>query len=158
MSWGKKDFAIKGDTAVGEPTIVFEPYASVSQRELVEEIINRRNVRLTGRDEWHPVAFFVKTDQGEILGGLLGQMWAQWLHVAILAVREPFRGHGYGTKLLARAEQYALESGCTNSWLSTFSFQARPFYERFGYRVFGTLEDYPKDHSLFFMTKRLAMS
>ena len=141
-----------------EPKIVFDPYAGTAQRELVEEIINRRNVRLTGHDEWYPVAFFLKTDEGEILGGLLGQIWAQWLYVATLAVREPFRGHGYGTTLLTRAEQYALERGCTNAWLSTFSFQARPLYERLGYRLFGTLEDYPKSHSLFFMTKRLATS
>ena len=141
-----------------EPTIIFEPYASAGQREFVEEIINRRNVRLTGHDEWHPVAFFVKTDQGEVLGGLLGQIWAQWLYIATLAVREPFRGRGYGTKLLAQGEQYALERGCCNAWLSTFSFQARPLYERLGYRVFGTLEEYPKGHSLFFMTKRLMAS
>jgi GNAT superfamily N-acetyltransferase len=140
---------------MSEPRIVFDPYAGAAQREFVEEIINRRNVRLTGHDEWHPVAFFLKTDEGEILGGLLGQIWARWLSIATLAVREPFRGHGYGTKLLTRAEQYALESGCTNAWLSTFSFQARPLYERLGYRQFGTLEDYPRGHSLFFMTKRL---
>ena len=149
---------MKGGIAVGEPTIVFEPYAVVAQREFVEEIINRRNVRLTGHDEWYPVAFFLKTEEGEILGGLLGQIWARWLSIATLAVREPFRGRGYGTKLLARAEQYALESGCTNAWLSTFSFQARPFYERFGYGVFGRLQDYPKDHSLFFMSKQLVTS
>jgi GNAT superfamily N-acetyltransferase len=140
---------------VGEPSIVFEPYAVKAQRDFIEEIINRRNVRLTGHDEWHPVAFFLKTEEGEILGGLLGQIWAQWLWISTLVVRERFRARGYGTKLLARAEQYAIEGGCTNAWLSTFSFQARPFYERFGYRVFGTLENYPKDHSLFFMTKQL---
>jgi GNAT superfamily N-acetyltransferase len=141
-----------------DPKIIFEPYAGAAQREFVEEIINRRNVRLTGHDEWHPVAFFLKSDQGEILGGLLGQIWAHWLSIATLAVREPFRGRGYGTKLLVRAEQFALESGCTNAWLSTFSFQARPFYERPGYQLFGTLEDYPKGFSLFFMTKRLTVS
>ena len=141
---------------MNEPKIVFDPYAGSAQRELVEEIINRRNVRLTGHDDWYPVAFFVKTDESEILGGLLGHIWAHWLCIAILAMREPFRGHGYGTELLARAERYALERGCTNVWLSTFSFQARPFYERLGYRLFGTLEDYPKGYSLFFMTKRLA--
>ena len=41
------------------------------------------------------------------------------------------------------------------SLLSTFSFQARPFYEQLGYALIGTLEDYPEGHSLFFMTKRL---
>ncbi len=43
----------------------------------------------------------------------------------------------------------------TGPWLSTFSFQARPFYERLGYALIGMLENYPEGHSLFFMTKRL---
>jgi hypothetical protein len=112
-----------------EPKIIFDPYAAAAQRELVEDIINRRNVRITGHDDdWYPVAFLLKTADGEILGGLLGQIWAQWL--------------------------YAISRGCANAWLSTHSFQARPLYERLGYRLFGTLEDYPKGHSLFFMTSR----
>ncbi len=135
--------------------IVFEPYASGAQRQVVEEIINRRNVAITGHDQWYQVAFFVKTDDGEILGGLLGAIWAKRLSVGTLAVQEPFRGKGYGTELMKRAEQYAMERGCTDSWLTTFSFQARPFYERLGYRLFGALENYPEGHSLYFMTKRL---
>ena len=145
-----------GELTMDEPRIVFEPYAEAAQRQLIDEMLTRRNVRLTGHDEWYPVAFYLKTDEGEILGGLLGQIWAQWLYIAELAVHEPFRGRGYGTKLLSRAEQYALERSCGNAWLSTFSFQARPFYEKLGYQLFGTLENYPKGHSLFFMTKRLA--
>ena len=140
---------------MAQPKIVFEPYASGGQRDVVEEIVNRRNIALTGYDQWYPVAFFVKTDDGEILGGLLGTIWAKRMYVSILAVQEPFRSTGYGTELMSRAEQYAVERGSTDSWLSTFSFQARPFYERLGYRLFGTLENYPNSHSLFFMTKRL---
>jgi hypothetical protein len=40
--------------------------------------------------------------------------------------------------------------------LETHSFQARPFYEKCGYKVFGTLEDYPPGHAKFFLRKRLA--
>jgi hypothetical protein len=39
-------------------------------------------------------------------------------------------------------------------WLDTFSFQARPFYEKLGYEVFGQLEDYPRGHSRYFLQKR----
>ena len=143
---------------MAEPQIVFSPFASHAEREYVEEIVNRRNVRLTGQDDWYPVNLFVKTDEGEILGGLLGYIWARWLYISILAIKEPFRGKGYGTELMRWAEEYALARGCTNAWLSTFSFQARPLYERLGYMMFGKLDDYPQGHSLFFMTKRLAMS
>ena len=113
---------------MAQPRILFEPYASGAQREVVEEIVNRRNIALTGHDQWYPVAFFVTTDDGEILGGLLGTIWAKRMYVSILAVQEPFRSKGYGTELMSHAEQYAVERGSTDSWLSTFSFQARPFY------------------------------
>jgi hypothetical protein len=41
------------------------------------------------------------------------------------------------------------------AYLDTFSHQARPFYEEFGYVVFGTLDDFPKGHARFSMRKRL---
>jgi hypothetical protein len=40
--------------------------------------------------------------------------------------------------------------------LSTFGFQARPFYEKMGYEVFATLEDCPVGHCEYFLRKQLA--
>src|SRR5580692_12994418 len=105
--------------------------------------------------EWYPVAFFLRAENGEILGGLLGDIWAAWLHVRTLAVAAPARGHGFGRELMKRAELYAVELGCTDAFLETFSFQARPFYEKLGYRVFGMLENHPAGHQHYFMTKKL---
>ena len=48
---------------MAQPRIVFEPYANSAQRDFVEDIINRRNVVITGHDQWYPVAFFVRTDE-----------------------------------------------------------------------------------------------
>jgi hypothetical protein len=56
---------------------------------------------------------------------------------------------------MKRAELYAVERGCTDAFLDTFSFQARPFYEKLGYRVFGMLENHPAGHQHYFMTKQL---
>jgi hypothetical protein len=56
---------------------------------------------------------------------------------------------------MKRAELYAVELGCTDAFLDTFSFQARPFYEKLGYRVFGVLENHPAGHQHYFMTKQL---
>ena len=68
---------------------------------------------------------------------------------------QPLRGQGYGSRLLLAAEEEARTQGCRGVFLSTFSFQARPFYERFGYEVFGELADYPAGHALYFMQKTL---
>jgi hypothetical protein len=64
---------------MNEAKIVFDPFAAHAERDYVEEILSRRNVRLTSHDDWYPVNFFVKTGEGEILGGLLGYIWARWL-------------------------------------------------------------------------------
>lgn len=42
--------------------------------------------------------------------------------------------------MLLQAEQEAIARGCRGAWLDTYSFQARGFYERLGYAVFGILD------------------
>ncbi|MEX3946099.1 hypothetical protein AB4Y44_42815, partial [Paraburkholderia sp. BR10937] len=40
-------------------------------------------------------------------------------------------------------EEEACRRGCSGAWLDTYSFQARAFYERLDYTVFGTIDNYP---------------
>ncbi|MBV8376823.1 MAG: GNAT family N-acetyltransferase [Verrucomicrobia bacterium] len=140
---------------MNNPTITFNPYAAADLRNIVQTMVNNHNVAITGQAEWYPVAFFLRDGNGEVLGGLLGDIWAAWLHVRTLAVAAPARGGGLGKELMKRAEVYALERGCTDAFLDTFSFQARSFYEKLGYRVFGVLENHPAGHQHYFMTKQL---
>jgi GNAT superfamily N-acetyltransferase len=137
------------------PTVVFDPFAAAEMRNFVQTMVDNHNVAITGQADWYPVALFLRDENGEILGGLLGDIWAAWLHVKTLAVARPARGHGFGRDLMQRAELYAVERGCTDAFLDTFTFQTRSFYEKLGYHVFGTLENYPVGHRRYFMTKRL---
>ena len=73
---------------------------------------------------------------------------------AIYVLRAAQR-RGAGRQLMAAMEHAAKEHGCTAAYLTTFSFQARPFYESLGYEVFGTLDDYPPGYQKFFMKKAL---
>ena len=73
-----------------------------------------------------------------------------------LWVADDQRGRGYGSQLLTAAETIAVERGCIGAWLGTFDFQARGFYERHGYRVFGELADFPAGHRHFELSKRFA--
>ena len=109
---------------MNNPTVIFDPYAAADLRNIVQTIVDNHNVASTGQAEWYPVAFFLKDENGEVLGGLLGDIWAAWLHVKTLAVAPPARGHGFGKELMKRAELYAVERGCTDAFLDTFSFQA----------------------------------
>jgi GNAT superfamily N-acetyltransferase len=116
--------------------VALDPFAPGEMHDFVEPIVLNHNVASIGQPEWYPAAFFLKGENSELMDGLLGNIWATWLHVRTLAVAAPLRGHGFGKELMNRAETNVVERGCTDAYLDTFSFQARPFYEKLGYRVF----------------------
>ena len=47
------------------------------------------------------------------------------------------------------AEREAIRRGCRGAWLDTYSFQARGFYERLGYTIFGTIDNIHPDTAAF---------
>jgi GNAT superfamily N-acetyltransferase len=91
-----------------------------------------------------------------VIAGLLGNTKWRWLFVEKLWVSDAARGRGLGSRLLARAEEIARERECVGAYLTTFEHQARPFYERRGYRLFGTLEGYPAGTREYFVSKRFS--
>lgn len=103
-----------------------------------------------------PLDIYVRAADGTILAGLAADTYWGWLDVDNLWVHESLRGRGLGVRLLSLAENEALRRGCRHVRLTTFSFQARGFYEKLGYRVVGALEDYPPGETYFWMRKDLA--
>lgn len=102
-----------------------------------------------------PVRFVARDSTGVVVGGILGHTRWRWLYIAKLWVDERARGHGLGTRLMAAAEDLARSRGCTDVSLDTFDYQARPFYEKLGYELFGTLEGYPPGSRQYYLRKRL---
>lgn len=101
------------------------------------------------------VRFVVRGADGSVLGGLIGEVRWKWLYVSKLWVSDAARGKGFGTRLLQAAEDVARKRGCTDVSLDTFEFQAKPFYEKLGYQLFGTLEGFPPGYRQFYLTKKL---
>lgn len=106
-------------------------------------------------DKAHAPLVLTLSAEAEFLGGLIGYLAYGWLFVETLWVAEPARGQGQGRRLMIAVEDEAKRRGVRNAWLDTFSFQARDFYERVGYSIFGELEDFPPGHRRYFMRKAL---
>lgn len=136
--------------------IAFEPFPDEATQRFLVEGLNYHNVAVSGLADWCPVNFVLRGARGDVLGGVLGQLWGGWLQVTCLWVAEAARGAGHGTRLLEQAEAYARSRGAVGATLETYSFQARPFYERLGYAVFGALDGFPPGHVKFFLRKALA--
>lgn len=106
-------------------------------------------------DGLQPVGFFIDDPKnGQSAGGLTGYALFDWLYVEFLHVAPALRGEGVGRALMGAAEAWARERGLVGMWLQTLEFQARPFYEKLGFSVFGLLDDSPIGSKRYFLTKR----
>ncbi len=99
----------------------------------------------------------IVNEKGEIIAGCLAKMYC-WnvIYVDILWIDEVYRKQGLGSKLLKEIERIAVEEDCTLIHLDTFDFQAKDFYIKHGYEVFGVLEDCPKEHCRYYLKKKLS--
>ncbi|EKE01771.1 MAG: acetyltransferase, GNAT family [uncultured bacterium] len=59
------------------------------------------------------------------------------LYISVLWVDEKYRYSGLGHRLLEKVEQDAKEKGGYLAHLDTFDFQAKDFYLKYGYEIFG---------------------
>ena len=100
-------------------------------------------------------AVYLRDTEGTIQGGLVGFFAWRWMSVDWLWVSESLRGQGYGSALLREAESLARSMGCVGAKLDTYEFQAKPFYEKLGYAVFGILEGYPANTRTYYLQKSL---
>jgi GNAT superfamily N-acetyltransferase len=104
-----------------------------------------------------PLCALARDDRGRLTGGLSATTVRGWLHVKELWVAEGARGLGLGTQLVQAVEDEARRRGCHHALVDTFDFQARHFYERLGYAVFGELTDFPRGHTRYFLSKSLEL-
>ncbi len=89
-------------------------------------------------------AVFAKDKSGKILGGIRATAFWNYCIIELLWLSTETRGLGIGSQLMDAAENYAKSKGFNYLRTETLSFQAKPFYEKLGFKVFGELPDYPK--------------
>lgn len=139
-----------------EPEIVVEPNPPREWVEAVEQGLRHYNIAAIGLDEYRPVGIVSRDSNNALIGGLLGNVVGGWLHVGSLWVDRRVRGRGMASDLMTAAENYAHGRQCVGAFLQTASYEARPFYEKRGYRVFTQLHDHPmKGHSRYWLAKDL---
>ena len=119
------------------------------------QLVNFNSSKVPFVNPYLPISRCIK-EGNEVVGGILAQVYC-WdvLGIDVLWVKEDCRNKGYATALIKDVEETAIKNGCKLSHLDTFDFQARGFYEKLGYTVFGILEDCPEGHYRYYMSKRL---
>ncbi|MDF7657807.1 GNAT family N-acetyltransferase [Erwiniaceae bacterium L1_54_6] len=117
--------------------------------------LNAFNSRFINIDELKAIGVFVTDTDGKKLAGLTGSTSGNWLRIDMLWVSDTLRGQGVGSKLILAAEEEARARGCCYAQVDTASFQARPFYEKLGYTLRFSLDNYPRHHQRHYLSKTL---
>lgn len=114
------------------------------------------NEPFLGPRDFCELGVFARTG-GRLVGGLLGETGRGFLYVDLFWVAPETRHAGLGSRLLQAAEAEARRRGCHSAWLDTYDFQARPFYEKHGYVLFGTLNGFAGGHARYYLVKRFTL-
>jgi ribosomal protein S18 acetylase RimI-like enzyme len=116
---------------------------------------NRKRLPEHADTPYGKVTFVVKDDNGHAQGGIAAHYHWGRMQIDFLWIDEQIRQRGIGKELLAKIENYAIEKDCTLLLLDTFSFQAPDFYIKYGFSVFGMIENHPTGHHQYFLQKRI---
>ena len=135
--------------------ITQEDNASSAEKDIIHRGLADYNLAHFGYDDSKPLNLFVRDENGDIVGGLLGFTYWDFLAINIFWLDESIRGERFGEKILKLAEQEARKRGCTTAHLDTFEFQAPHFYEKYGYEQWGELDGYAGRFKRIYYKKRL---
>ena len=144
------------DTSDGRLTVVNE--MKQEDWQIISTNLRNFNIEQSGGLSIKPevsINLTLKTDDGEVVGGLRSRAIYQCLNIDHIWVDEEWRKIGYGRSLLWIAERLARKEGCIAANTSSYSFQAHGFYEKYGYKTVGVFEEYPDGIKKFFLEKKL---
>ena len=123
--------------------------------QLLEDSIDEFNMSSTGIRDARLLAIMHHDRDARLVAGLYGWTWGGCCEIKTFWIDEQWRGRGLGTHLIQAAETEARDRGATQIVLSTHSFQAPRFYQRFGFEIVGQVNDYPAGYQSIYMRKHL---
>ena len=98
---------------------------------------------------------FEALENDKTIGGVTGKISdLDYLHISLLQVEEAYRGKNIGTKLVQKMEEYAKKKNLSGVTINTLSYQAKGFYLKLGYTIYGEFTDKKTSVSKYFFIKQ----
>ena len=130
-----------------------------NELEYIESKLEREESALLSAQSWgsdQERVLKITDSEGKLIAGIVAVIhsWGT-AELDLLWVDERYRRKGMASALIREAEAFFRENGCKLAIVDTFDFQARSLYEKHGYSLYGTVEDFPKGHCKCYLKKRL---
>ena len=114
--------------------IQFKTKLSFEEKKLLNNEFEKHANQHEIKCNYQPFNFIAK-EQDKILGFITGASVFDGVYVDELIVIEEYRSKGIGTKLIKQVEDYCRNKQIRYIELCTNEFQARPFYEKLGFKL-----------------------
>ncbi|WP_159640728.1 GNAT family N-acetyltransferase [Erysipelothrix anatis] len=135
-----------------EKTLTPEETDIIKLRDLLRKY-NRQNFETLEHSKF---AIYIRDEDENIVGGISGEIFGNWVDIEYLVIHENLRGQGLGKALLEKVESMAIEHRCRYLFLNTFGFQGKNFYPKFGFKEVYVKQDYPLTGTDHFFVKELS--
>lgn len=96
---------------------------------------------------------FLIYDGENLIGGAIEYLSYRWYFLELLHIQKEYRGKNFGKRLFCEIDKFASTRHWAGIRLETWDFQAKGFYEKQGFNVFGELDGCPPGTKLYFMKK-----
>ena len=90
-----------------------------AKREELRNLLRTYNRSKREPSESQALDIYLEDEEGNLIAGLTGETFGNWLEIEYLFVREDLRGKGIGSKILDQAEKEARVRNCTYSFVNT---------------------------------------
>jgi ribosomal protein S18 acetylase RimI-like enzyme len=133
-------------------------YTSDPKHEDIQVLYDGLKTHMIAKRDLKPISFygyFIKDDDGNIVGGCNGCFLYGCLVVDTLWVAESLRGHGYGTKLMQEAERLGVDGECRFMTVNTMDWEALDFYKKLGFNIEFERTGFDKGSIFYFLRKEL---
>jgi ribosomal protein S18 acetylase RimI-like enzyme len=104
--------------------------------------------------DYEPFCIVITSSQN-VVGGISGSSYWGRMHVDKLWVEPNSRKSGLGRKLVVAAEDLARNRRCRGIDLDTMSFQSAGFYEKLGFTLKGSIENFRDGHVRNYYSKEI---
>ncbi|MBU1093505.1 MAG: GNAT family N-acetyltransferase [Firmicutes bacterium] len=98
---------------------------------------------------------YVVLDRDKFVGGIYGHVQYEYLFINMLFVDKKYRGNRIASKLMGLIEAEAVKRDVVNVYVTTFEFQALGFYQKHGFKVVMTIDDFPKGFQEYTLYKKM---
>jgi len=106
-------------------------------------------------EETQDLRLAVRDQEHNLIAGLVGITFHDWLYVSHLWVDKPVRLRGHATRLLRRAMAIAAERGCGQVHIETRNRHALALYRKLGFTVAGSIPDFICGEAFWFLYRSL---